>query len=122
MKPGPKKWGENRTYATFYVHERIKCGKANCKCAAGALHGPYWYSYQWDPARARLVKSYIGKERPADLDPGSQAINSFADGSILEGAYRAYGPDCPQCGKPTVYQGEGVYICQDCRIEQSALL
>jgi len=36
-----------------------KCGKAGCKCNAGALHGPYFfYFYRVD---GKLKKSYIRK-------------------------------------------------------------
>jgi len=32
---------DNKTYRL----EGIRCGKENCKCTRGKLHGPYWYSY-----------------------------------------------------------------------------
>lgn len=39
-----------------------KCGRARCKCAAGQLHGPYYYRfYRVD---GRLCKEYV---RKADL-------------------------------------------------------
>ena len=43
-----------------YQLERVKCGKANCRCAKdGQLHGPYWYAYQ---KQGQKLKSwYIGK-------------------------------------------------------------
>lgn len=34
-----------------------KCGKPNCKCARGSLHGPYYHRYQWH--EGRVVKEYI---------------------------------------------------------------
>jgi hypothetical protein len=37
--------------------ERVRCGKANCKCSRGELHGVYYYRYTWDEGRRR--KSYI---------------------------------------------------------------
>lgn len=37
--------------------ERVKCGKANCKCLRGELHGVYFYRYTWDEGRRR--KSYV---------------------------------------------------------------
>ncbi|HYO91665.1 MAG TPA: DUF6788 family protein [Pyrinomonadaceae bacterium] len=37
--------------------ERVMCGKANCKCSRGELHGVYFYRYTWDEGRRR--KSYI---------------------------------------------------------------
>ena len=37
--------------------ERVKCGKANCKCSRGVLHGVYYYRYTWDAGRR--CKSYV---------------------------------------------------------------
>lgn len=34
-----------------------KCGKANCRCARGELHGPYYYRFQWHDGR--VIKWYI---------------------------------------------------------------
>jgi hypothetical protein len=45
-----------------YRLELVKCGKLTCRCAAGQLHGPYWYAYQRQTGR---VKSwYVGKQLP----------------------------------------------------------
>ncbi|HZS48417.1 MAG TPA: DUF6788 family protein [Blastocatellia bacterium] len=44
-----------------YQLERIRCGKTNCKCAAGELHGPYWYSY-WSQ-NGKTKSAYVGKKR-----------------------------------------------------------
>jgi hypothetical protein len=42
-----------------------KCGKAGCKCHAGALHGPYFfYFYRVD---GKLKKSYIRKSEAKEL-------------------------------------------------------
>jgi hypothetical protein len=42
-----------------------KCGKAGCKCSAGALHGPYFfYFYRVD---GKLKKSYIRKAEASKL-------------------------------------------------------
>src|SRR5688572_13148870 len=35
----------------------VKCGKPNCKCARGILHGPYYHRYQWYDGR--VIKEYI---------------------------------------------------------------
>lgn len=43
-----------------YRLEYTRCGKAGCRCAAGNLHGPYWYAY-WTEA-GRTKSRYIGKE------------------------------------------------------------
>lgn len=45
-----------------YVLEYISCGKPNCKCARGELHGPYWYLHR--SVGGRTVKKYLGKQRP----------------------------------------------------------
>lgn len=37
--------------------ERVKCGKVNCKCSRGELHGVYFYRYTWDEGRRR--KTYV---------------------------------------------------------------
>ena|SRR5256885_15192603 len=37
--------------------ERVKCGKPNCKCAKGELHGPYFYHFIW--AYGRRLKRYV---------------------------------------------------------------
>jgi len=36
-----------------------KCGKAGCKCNAGALHGPYFFFFYRE--NGKLKKSYIRK-------------------------------------------------------------
>lgn len=47
--------------STYYAEQRT-CGKPDCKCANGDLHGPYWYS------RSQLgTVKYLGKTLPDDL-------------------------------------------------------
>lgn len=46
---------------TYYAEERT-CGKPDCKCANGELHGPYWYRRN----DMGIVK-YIGKTLPDEL-------------------------------------------------------
>lgn len=48
----------NKTYRLEYV----RCSKRNCKCAAGQLHGPYWYAYWSEGGRTR--SQYVGKTLP----------------------------------------------------------
>ncbi|MGI0484946.1 DUF6788 family protein [Pantanalinema rosaneae CENA516] len=45
----------------LYQLERVRCGKAGCKCAGadGELHGPYWYAYWREDGRQK--SRYIGK-------------------------------------------------------------
>jgi hypothetical protein len=44
---------------TVYRQEGVRCGKLGCKCAAGELHGPYWYGYRREGGKLRSW--YIGK-------------------------------------------------------------
>jgi hypothetical protein len=50
-----KKQAGQKTYRL----ERVRCGSKKCKCAAGELHGPYWYVYWTEGGRTR--SQYIGK-------------------------------------------------------------
>jgi len=43
-----------------YQLQSIRCGKHNCRCAAGELHGPYWYAY-WRDDLGRVKSRYMGK-------------------------------------------------------------
>ncbi|MFQ5795497.1 MAG: DUF6788 family protein [Candidatus Bipolaricaulia bacterium] len=45
-----------------YRLERVRCGKPNCKCTKGELHGPYWYAYWREGKRVR--SGYVGKSLP----------------------------------------------------------
>jgi len=45
------------------IAQRVRCGKPNCRCVRGELHGPYWYRF-WRDDRGRLHKQYV---RPAGL-------------------------------------------------------
>jgi hypothetical protein len=49
-----------------YRLESIPCGKENCKCARGKLHGPYWYSYT--RVEDKVTSQYIGKNLPKDME------------------------------------------------------
>jgi hypothetical protein len=52
----------HQTAHKTYRLERIRCGKENCKCAEGKLHGPYWYAY-WTK-NGKTKSQYIGKKLP----------------------------------------------------------
>jgi hypothetical protein len=67
----------NRRYLRL---ERVKCGKKSCKrCAAGELHGPYWYLYRPKHNGEGRTSEYVGKTLPQSLakefdipeDPGT---------------------------------------------------
>jgi hypothetical protein len=49
--------GEHKHY--HYRQEYRKCGKPSCRCARGALHGPYLVAYYREGNR--LKKRYLGK-------------------------------------------------------------
>src|SRR5947209_7642125 len=53
---------DNKTYRL----ESIRCGKENCKCARGKLHGPYWYSYT--RVEDKVTSQYIGKSLPKGIE------------------------------------------------------
>jgi hypothetical protein len=36
---------EHKVVNKTYRLEEVRCGKKNCHCAEGKLHGPYWYAY-----------------------------------------------------------------------------
>ena len=38
----------------------IRCGKSNCRCAHGRLHGPYYYRC-WRDSQGRQHRTYIPK-------------------------------------------------------------
>jgi len=40
-----------------------RCGKAGCRCARGALHGPYWYRHFREEGKQR--KRYVPVHRAA---------------------------------------------------------
>jgi hypothetical protein len=60
---------KNKTYRL----ERIRCGKENCKCMWGKLHGPYWYSYT--RVEDKVISQYIGKRLPKDIEKKLKSRN-----------------------------------------------
>jgi hypothetical protein len=44
-----------------YQLERVRCGKSNCRCGKGSLHGPYWYGYWSEGGKTKSM--YVGKQR-----------------------------------------------------------
>lgn len=65
-QPSGKQVVEEQTYKnTTYRLEGIRCGKENCKCMGGKLHGPYWYSYI--RVDDKVKSQYIGKKLPHEL-------------------------------------------------------
>lgn len=57
---------EERAVASkTYRLQGVCCGKENCKCARGELHGPYWYSYS--RVEGKVKSRYVGKKLPDKL-------------------------------------------------------
>lgn len=61
-KPGRRVVDTQRVGKVVYRRESVCCGKENCKCASGELHGPYYYAYQRQ--QGRLKSWYVGKQLP----------------------------------------------------------
>ena len=53
-----------------YYQQGRKCGKPDCACVSGELHGPYWYSR--DVAYNKV--SYLGKELPENVAKARAAL------------------------------------------------
>jgi hypothetical protein len=52
----------------------VKCGKPECRCARGELHGPYYYVF--DRVNRRLRKTYVSRERLPEV---AAAIEKYHD-------------------------------------------
>ena len=52
--------------------ERKACGRPNCRCTRGELHGPYW-SLRWRED-GRLRRRYV---RPSELERVQTAIDEW---------------------------------------------
>ncbi len=48
---------------SVYYQQGRKCGKSNCQCASGKLHGPYWYVRHIATGQVK----YLGKELPVEV-------------------------------------------------------
>lgn len=58
---------EERTVDNLtYRLEGVRCGKEKCKCKAGKLHGPYWYSYSRIEGGVR--SKYVGKKLTPEIE------------------------------------------------------
>ena len=58
--------------AGFLRPELIRCGKPACRCARGALHGPYLYRRWREDGRQR--RAYV---RPGDADRVRAALAAW---------------------------------------------
>ena len=48
------------------IAEYKRCGKPNCRCARGELHGPYYYR-RWRDGDRRQRKEYVARERVPEV-------------------------------------------------------
>src|SRR5215213_6071122 len=72
--PSRKQVVEERTIDNItYCLEGVRCGKENCKCARGKLHGPYWYSYT--RIEGKVKSKYIGKKLPPEVEKRKRLQN-----------------------------------------------
>lgn len=53
----------------------VRCGRPNCRCASGKLHGPYWYRFWRDGERQR--KQYVRKRDLPAVQAGIAANQRF---------------------------------------------
>jgi predicted ATPase/DNA-binding SARP family transcriptional activator len=62
-------------------HQQVSyCGKPRCRrCREGTGHGPYWYAYQ--TINGRTVRTYVGKNPPAEALQGAAAMEESSQGS-----------------------------------------
>lgn len=74
-----------------YQLEQVRCGRADCRCAEGPAHGPYWYAYE--PATSgRPGRHYLGKLLPAEVEAARALARSRRDRDFAlrqEGAWEA---------------------------------
>lgn len=56
------------------VAQRVRCGRSNCRCAQGELHGPYHYRY-WREGRTRR-KAYVRKEEVSTVQDACDAYRT----------------------------------------------
>jgi hypothetical protein len=72
--------------------QMVRCGKANCRCARGELHGPYFYRFTRDGGR--LQKQYIKRSEVAEWRELCERRREYlAERAMMrELARRAIGP------------------------------
>ena len=63
-------------------HQQVSyCGKPRCRrCREGIGHGPYWYAYQ--TVNGRTVRTYVGKEPPAEMQPTPEEAKEAITGYL----------------------------------------
>ncbi len=56
--------------------QRVRCGKANCKCARGEFHSAFYF---FTRCNGKLVKFYV---RKADVEAFSELVDSASVGRL----------------------------------------
>src|SRR2546423_14341014 len=71
-------------------HQQVSyCGKPRCRrCREGIGHGPYWYAYQ--TVNGRTVRTYVGKEPPAEMQPTSEEATKTTAAELPTSLARLY--------------------------------
>jgi hypothetical protein len=64
--------GQKSAGSICYQLVKTRCGKKECKCARGELHGPYWYACFRENGKNR--RKYVGKTLP-----DSEALLKFSE-------------------------------------------
>jgi hypothetical protein len=54
--------------------QKVRCGKPNCKCAKGELHGGYYYRFFY--AGGKLRKQYVKKQDVLQVQEACLAFRS----------------------------------------------
>lgn len=62
--------------------QMVRCGKPNCRCARGGLHGPYFYRFTRDPC-GRLRKQYVRREEVGEWREMCQRRREYLAGRAL---------------------------------------
>jgi hypothetical protein len=57
------------------ISEFKKCGKPNCKCQRGELHGPYYYRFY--RVEGKLRREYVSKSRLQGVNEQIKAYRGF---------------------------------------------
>ncbi len=58
---------------------RLRCGKANCKCRKGSLHGPFW-RLTWKDRQNRSAILYVPAEKLGRVE---KAVSDYREARDL---------------------------------------
>lgn len=65
------------------VAERKRCGKKNCRCARGHLHGPYYYR-RWREWNGTQRKQYVSRDRVSEVQKALEKSRSSSYRELLQ--------------------------------------